>query len=103
MAEAAGSGQQTYAALSEGGKVNLYGTRDGTWFSLKARVYVQLPQFKDLAKMIARNQFTASGPAIANAIPPKIEIQIGNLINVEGNITRDVVPKSRTNYRTRND
>ena len=43
--------------------------------------------------MIARDQFTSSRPAIANAIPPKIEIQIGNLINVEGNITKDIVPK----------
>ena len=81
------------SAYAEGGKIDYTGPAAVHGSKSKPEYVFNYPQFKDLAKMIAQHQFTAGRPAIANTIPPKIDIQIGNLINVEGNITKDVVPK----------
>ena len=81
------------AKYSKGGKIEHTGPAE-VHGSKKAPEYVfNYPQFKDLAKMIANNQMGRPQPVRTAPIPQKIDIQIGNMVNVEGDATKDSVSK----------
>jgi hypothetical protein len=81
------------SGYSKGGKIEYTGPAE-VHGSKKAPEYIfNYPQFKDLARMIANNQIGKPRPVKTAHIPQKIDIQIGNMVNIEGNATKDSVSK----------
>ena len=87
-ATVAGSGRPSY---SEGGRITHTGPAIVHGSKQKPEYVFNYPQFKDLAKLISQNSFSAPQPRLAGG-PNKLELSIGSMLTIEGNVDKEVLP-----------
>lgn len=84
-----------WKGYGDGGKNTVTGLAMLHGTKTKPEYIFNYDQFKDLAKLIAEHKFTPyiNTPKIPNTVAKQdVVLKIDNLINVEGNVTKDVVP-----------
>lgn len=81
-------------SYAEGGKVDYTGLAMVHGSKNKPEYVFNYDQFKDLAKLVANYQHKPVTPRIPE-ISRGIELKIDNLINIEGNATKDILPALR--------
>ena len=85
-----GVGGSSTGGFSDGGKIDFTGMANVHGTPSEPEYVFNYPQFRDLAKYIAheRNRM----PTVPNTSGMGLGINIGNLIEIKGDVTHDVLP-----------